>query len=291
MEVTERTEEAGMGRYSQVLVGYDGTKESELAVRWAVQEARRRRLALTVCHAWRWPYPISYIDYEGVAIVKRMGRHLLDHGAGLAESLAPGLTVRRVLLDGSAPAALLHEADDGIVVVGSHEGSELPVGSSALQVPARARGPVLVVRDPGEATDGRVVVGVDGSADADAALEFAFEEAALHGRQVEAVYGCWEPGVAGTEIALFADAAELERVCGARLERVVAPWLVKYPQVKVRTSLVTEGPREALLNAAEGADLVVVGARGAHGLQRQLLGATTLAMLQLAPCTVAVVRS
>jgi nucleotide-binding universal stress UspA family protein len=280
-----------MAAYSHVVTGYDGTRESELALRWAVEEARRRRLALTVCHAWRWPYPISYIDYEGVAIVKRMGEHLLRHGAGIAEDLAPGLRVQRVLMDGPAPAALLHEADGGLIVLGSHERSELPVGSSALQVPARAHGPVLVVRDPGEATDGRIVVGVDGSAGADAALEFAFEEAALRGWTLEALYGCWEPGsVADTEIALFADKAELEHVCGTTLQRAVAPWLVKYPQVSVRTSLVMEGPRRALLNAAEGADLIVMGDRGARGLHPQLLGGTTLAMLQLAPCTVAVVH-
>ncbi|PKK13250.1 universal stress protein [Thermomonospora sp. CIF 1] len=280
-----------MGRYAQVLVGYDGTKESELAIRWAVEEARKRRLDLTVCHAWRWPYPISYIDYEGVAIVKRMGRHLLQHGVELAESLAPGLKVHQRLVDGPAVPALLHEGAEGIIVLGSHEREELPVGSSALQVPAHARGPVLVVRAPGTPTDGRVVVGVDDSPGSQAALEFAFEEAALRGWQVEAVSGCWEPGgVAGTEIALFADREKLEQVCGARLQRAVAPWLVKYPQVATRTSLVLEEPRRALLGAAKGADMVVVGARGERGPNLQPLGATAMAMLQMAPCTVAVVH-
>ncbi|MBA9002772.1 universal stress protein [Thermomonospora cellulosilytica] len=281
-----------MGRYSQVLVGYDGTGESELAVRWAAEEAERRRLPLTVCHAWRWPYPISHIDHQGAAIIKRMGEHILRHGSRIAESRVPGITVRRRLTDGPASSALLHEADDGLIVIGSHEQRRLPVGSSALQIPARAHTPVLVVRDGGSATDGRIVVGVDGSADADAALEFAFEEAALRGRRLDAVYGCWETAsVADSDLALYADKAELERVCGARLERAVAPWLVKYPQVDARTRMIMDDPRKALLSAAEGAALIVVGARGTGGFRPLLLGATTVAMLQLAPCTMAVVHA
>ncbi|TDC17023.1 universal stress protein, partial [Actinomadura bangladeshensis] len=35
---------------SDVVVGYDGSGESELALRWAVEEALLRRLPLTVCH-------------------------------------------------------------------------------------------------------------------------------------------------------------------------------------------------------------------------------------------------
>ncbi|XRQ09828.1 universal stress protein [Actinomadura welshii] len=38
---------------SHVVVGYDGTGESERALRWAVTEARLRRLPLTVVHVWR----------------------------------------------------------------------------------------------------------------------------------------------------------------------------------------------------------------------------------------------
>lgn len=280
-----------MSRHTHVVVGYDGTKESEPAVRWAAEEAKRRYVKLTLCHAWRWPYPISYIDYDGEAIVKRMGEHILHSGAAIAGETAPFVKVHEILMDGPASAALLHYADDAeLIVVGSREQNELPIGSSALHVPARAHCPVMVVRDPGP-TDGRVVVGVDGSAGSDAALGFAFEEALLRGWRLQAVYGYWEPsGVADSDIALFADKAELERVCGARLQRAVAPWCEKYPQVDVRTSLVTDGPRKALLDAAEGADLIVVGDRGERGLHPMLLGTTTLAMLQLSPRSVVVVH-
>ncbi|TDE33951.1 universal stress protein [Actinomadura sp. 6K520] len=275
---------------SHVVVGYDGTAESDRALRWAVDEARLRRLPLTVCHVWRWPYPISYIDYEGVAIVRRMGEHLLDHGVALARDLAPGLKVRKRLHDGSASSALIHESHDAeLIVVGSHEPDEMPVGSTALRVPAQAARPAVVVRSAAT-RDGLVVVGVDGSAGADAALALGFEEAALRGWRLRAVYGCWEPGAAPDgDLSLFGDEEKLRRVCGTVLERAVAPWRVKYPYVQATTSLVVEPPREALLAAAEEATLTVVGARGTGAVDALALGATSDALLKHAPCTVAVV--
>ncbi|MEU5878689.1 universal stress protein [Spirillospora sp. NPDC047279] len=281
-----------MAPYPNVLVGYDGTTESDRALRWAADEARLRRLDLVVCHCWRWPYPISHIDYDIEETVKKMGRHLLDRGADRAAHLAHSVKIHKRLMDGPAYAALMHESPEAeLVVIGSHEQDELPVGSTALQLPARSRRPVVVVRQAAAAHE-RVVVGVDGSRGGDAALAFAFEEAALRRWSLEAVYGCWEPGaVAESELALFADEEELARSCGGRLQRAVAPWRDKYPQVQTRTSLVMEGPRTALLTAAARADLVVVGDRGTGSVDPLLLGATSSALLHHAPCSVAVVHA
>lgn len=275
---------------SHVVVGYDGTSESEKALRWAAQEARLRRLPLTVCHVWRWPFPITYIDHEGVAIVRRMGEHVLDHGAALVREWCPGLKVRKRLETGSTYAALMSEGREAdLIVVGSHAPDEMPVGSTALRLPAQADRPVVIVR-LAAARDGLVVVGVDGSPGADAALAFGFEEAALRGWRLRAVYGCWEPGAAPNgDLSLFDDEDELRRVCGSVLERTVAPWLVKYPAVSATTSLVVKSPREALLEAAEEATLMLVGPRGTGVVETLALGATSDAVLKHAPCTVAIV--
>jgi len=280
-----------MGRGSYVLVGYDGTKQSAYAVGWAATEARLRRLPLTVVHSWHWPYSISHIDYEGAAIVKRMGRHILDRGVALAERSAPGVRITGRLMDGPAYAALLAASGDAdVIVIGSHEQARLPVASTALHLPARARRPVVVVRAPATGHR-RVVAGVDGSPGGDAALAFAFEQAALRGWSLLAVYGCWEPGaVPREELDLFHDDEKLKQVCGARLERAVAPYRVRYPQVDAWTSLVLDPPREALFDAAGDADLVVVGNRGRGTVDPLLLGATSSALLQHAPCSVAVVQ-
>ncbi|MEU9840778.1 universal stress protein [Actinomadura sp. NPDC048032] len=275
---------------SHVVVGYDGTSESDRALRWAVEEARLRRLPLTVCHAWQWPYPIHFSDREGVAIVRRMGEHMLDHGVALAHELAPGLKVRKRLDTGGPSLALLNqEPDADLLVVGSHPPEERSVGSTALRVAAQADHPVAVVRSA-SSPDGLVVVGVDGSRGADAALAFGFEEAALRGWRLRAVYGCWDPGAApDDDLSLFGDEDKLRHVCGTVLERAVAPWLVKYPLVQAATSLVLRSPREALLEAAESATLTVVGSRGAGAVKALTLGATSDALLKHAPCTITIV--
>ncbi|SNS11424.1 universal stress protein [Actinomadura mexicana] len=275
---------------SHVVVGYDATSASGRALRWAVEEARLRWVPLTVCHAWQRPYSIGSIDHEGVALVRRMGEHVLDQGVALAHELAPGLQVRKRLETGGPYEALLNQGPDAeLIVVGSHPPEETPVGSTALRVPARAGRPVAVVRSAAS-RDGLVVVGVDGSSGADAALAFGFEEAALRGWRLRAVYGCWEPGAAPDgDLSLFGDEDKLRHACGAVLERAVAPWLVKYSAVQATTSLVLRPPREALLEAAEGATLTVVGARGTGAVEPLTLGATSDALLKHAPLTLTIV--
>ncbi|GAA1834544.1 hypothetical protein GCM10009735_82680 [Actinomadura chokoriensis] len=107
-------------------------------------------------------------------------------------------------------------------MAGSHEPDEMPVGSSAMQVPARADRPVVIARSA-DPRDGVIVVGVDGSAGTDTAPAFGFEEAALRDWRLRAVYGCWEPGAApGGNLSLVGDEDELSRGIGAVLERAVA---------------------------------------------------------------------
>ncbi|MFC5748295.1 universal stress protein [Actinomadura rugatobispora] len=211
-----------MGRY--VLVGYDGSKESEEALRWAAELTREAR------------------------------------GAELA-------------------------------VVGSHEQGELSLGSTALRLPARSARPVVVVRSTG--TDhGRVVAGVDGSPGGEAALAFAFQLAALRGWSLRAVHGCWEPSAAPEhDLALFSEEEKLRQVTETRLEQAVEPWRVRCPGVGAAASVILTPPREALFEAARDADLVVVGTRGTGGFDPLLPGATSGAMLQHAPCAVAIVPS
>ncbi|RMI42841.1 universal stress protein [Actinomadura harenae] len=277
---------------SSILVGYDATPDGERALRWAATEAKLRRLPLSVCHAWRWPYPVSYIDNDGAAIVRRMGQNLLDQGVLRVRDFAPTVTVQAHLADGPADAALLHLAGEAeMIVVGAHDREDMALGSTALRLPARAERPVVVVRPGGgDGEHRRVVAGFDGSSGSDAALAFAFEEAAVRGWTLRVVYGCWEPSAASEdELNLFADRERLRQVRGAELEQAVASWSTKYPQVDVQTALTVTPPREAMFEAAETADLVVVGRRGAGSIGRLRVGATTTAMLMQAPCAVVVV--
>ena len=278
-----------------VLAGYDGSDGAVRALRWAVEEARLRRRPLIVCHAWRWPYPEKPADEDVLRTVRLMGENVLERGVSRVHSQAPGLTVHSRLVTGAPTACLLNEAREAeVIVLGSHGSGGFPglaAGSAALQVPAHAPCPVVIVH-PFEIIRPRVVVGVDGSPSADAALGFGFEQAALRGWELQAVYGCWElPATADAYRSSRPDMEALKRTAGARLERAVSLWREKYPHVPAWTRLRLEEPRQALLSAAEQAGLLVVGDRGGGGLPGMRLGAVTEAMLRQASCPVAVVPS
>jgi nucleotide-binding universal stress UspA family protein len=260
-----------------------------------VEEARLRKRPLIVCHAWHWPYPEPPLDAAMVEIARRMAEHVLDKGVRHAQGQAPRLEVHKRLVKGPAASAILYEAvDTELIVIGSHRTGgyrDSSVGPTALQVSTHALCPVVVHRKA-ESALRRVVIGVDGSPSSDAALAFGFEEAALRGWEVEAVYGAWEPTAVGeTDIALYTDVEALRKSAGARLERAVSPWREKYGQVPAWTSLVLEPPRQALLWAANQAGMLVVGDRGTGGLPSRRLGAVSLAMLQHAPCPVAITHA
>ncbi|TYB45003.1 universal stress protein [Actinomadura chibensis] len=273
-----------------ILLGYDGTEENDVALSWAVEEARLRGLDLTICHCWHWPYPEGHVDPSVKAIVQRAGENLLRKGARRAVDLgAPG-KVHTLLRREPVCETLVCESDDAeLIVVGSHERHRLPAGSTAVELPALTHRPVIAVRRS-DGPRGLVVVGVDGSEGADAAVGFAIEEAALRECDLRVVYGAWEPGaVPDWELPLFTDRDKLFQARAAKLEEAVHPWRQRYPKVDVEVSLLLERPREALLGAAADADLLVVGDRGTGGVDPLLLGATSSAMLHHAPCTVAIV--
>jgi nucleotide-binding universal stress UspA family protein len=198
---------------------------------------------------------------------------------------APG-TVHTLLMRGPVPGALLRASGRAdVVVIGAHE--RLDVGATALELPARAARPVIVVRDG--TGPRRVVAGADGSAWCDAALGFAMGEAAMRDWDLHVVYGCWEPAaVAEYELSLFNDRELLEKTRAAELEEAVGPWRDRYPKLGIRVSLLLERPAEALRNAADDAGLLVLGDRRAASGG---LGSTSSGMLRDARCAVAIVPS
>ena len=61
--------------------------------------------------------------------------------------------------------------------------------------------------------------------------------------------------------------------------------------VEVRTRLLEGNPSKVLIEAAEGADLLVVGARGRGGFGSLLLGSVSSQCVQHSPCPVVVIPS
>lgn len=117
---------------------------------------------------------------------------------------------------------------------------------------------------------GRIVVGVDGSPPADRALRWAVREAELRSSAVEIVH-CFVAHGAGP----VAQAQE-RQLAEARLEAITTRNRTSLDRVKW-SAAATAGasvPSSGLIAAAVGAEVLVVGARGAEGFQRLRLGST-----------------
>ena len=74
------------------------------------------------------------------------------------------------------------------------------------------------------------------------------------------------------------------------LADAVAPWALKYPAVEVEITVMAGSAPWALVQASNGAALVVVGSRGHGGFTGLLLGSVSQALLRHAACPVAVAR-
>jgi nucleotide-binding universal stress UspA family protein len=140
---------------------------------------------------------------------------------------------------------------------------------------------------------GRIVVGVDGSAPADAALRWAVRQAELTGDSVDAVIA-WEYPVAMAGYGMapvpdfddscFSEVAE--KTVTAAISNAVDP----ASDVRVQARVVEGNTAQVLLTAAEGAGLLVVGSRGHGGFAGALLGSVGQHCVHHARCPVVVIR-
>lgn len=132
-----------------------------------------------------------------------------------------------------------------------------------------------------------VVAGVDGSASARDALDWAAAEAAARTRPLWLVHACpppVAPGSLGPAPRLGPDAGTDSGVLqeAARRARLVAP------EVEVTTRLVFADPTAAIV--AQRAELIVVGSRGLGAVRGALTGSVSVAVCTRARCPVAVVK-
>ncbi|MFF0862095.1 universal stress protein [Nonomuraea sp. NPDC003560] len=97
-----------------ILVGYDDSPESRDALRWAVEEARLRRVSVLVCHALHWPYAPRPVAEEVLTQIEQVALAVVDEGVRRAKEPAPEVDVQPVLGKGT-PAAVLLEVASGAV--------------------------------------------------------------------------------------------------------------------------------------------------------------------------------
>ena len=148
-------------------------------------------------------------------------------------------------------------------------------------------------------TDGperRIVVGVEGSGYARAALIWALEEAHHRGAVIEVVtcysptYVPAAPDLGYVPLDSFDLAAEVEKMQGEVIESAVEASDFG-DEVEVRRVLQKGRPADTLMTAAEGATMLVVGHRGRGGFAGLRLGSVSQAIAHHSPCPLVIVRT
>jgi nucleotide-binding universal stress UspA family protein len=286
---------------STVVVGYDKTPHSEVALDEAAREAVMRGATLNVVTVFRRPDPSgstqSAEDAGSQDSARKVAEAVAEYGVDRARERHPRLQATPYALVGSAGktiAQAAHSAD--LLVLGSRGRggfTGLQVGSTSMRALADACCPVLVVRGETDGTHNRTVAAVDIEEPCEQILDFAFAEAARRAARLTVIhvwdepwilaYGQEDPGIAD-------DIALIEREREDRLSALVHTVQRRYPEVQPFHQIATGSAGRLLVEAAERADLIVTGARrhgeGRHGMQ---IGPVTQVLLHHAACPVAVV--
>lgn len=137
----------------------------------------------------------------------------------------------------------------------------------------------------------RIVVGVDGSANSQRALEWAISEAELRNADLVVLHAWHEPAaILGSPYAvgLYAPKA-FQDAAAQTLEESLAAVDVTALSGRLTTQLIEAPPAQALVDAATDATLVVVGSRGHGGFTGLLLGSVSQHLAHHARCPVVIV--
>jgi len=140
-----------------------------------------------------------------------------------------------------------------------------------------------------------IVVGVDHSEGAKAALRFALEEATVRKAKLRVVHA-WQyayigaTGFEGSYPALGGDIKELRDVAENDLDATPQEAIPETGTIEIERRVVEDRPAAALVEESRGADMVVVGSRGHGGFAGLLLGSVSQQVAHHAACPVVIVH-
>ena len=146
-----------------------------------------------------------------------------------------------------------------------------------------------------EQPEALIVVGVDGSDSSVAALRWGAAEARLRRAAVRVVIAWYAPLLPSRSMAPIRPelgdlSADFEAGAQEVLDRVVSDVSSDLEGVQVDRRVRQGGPAEVLIEAADGADLLIVGSRGLGGFKGLMLGSVSQRCAQLAACPVVIIR-
>ena len=280
-------------KISKVLIAYDGSKCADAAVedlRRAGLPEEAHAVMMSVVEDWLCePLSVEHLEL------------LAQRASARISSLMPVWSVEPLVSFGSAASVIIEKAEEwrpDLIIAGSHgrgAAGRAFFGSVSQKLAHEAHCAVRVARchpvEPGAPV--RLVVGVDGSKGAAAAIGAVAERQWPRGAEARVVNSSWKilASPSGKTLSHFA-----ERDAGGHggAERMVEAAAEKLQTAGIATSVVMEDeePKRLLLREAEiwGADSIFVGARGLGGFGRCLLGSVSSAVAARAHCSVEIVR-
>ncbi|MEW1653720.1 universal stress protein [Streptomyces sp. NPDC093707] len=296
-----------------ITAGLDGSAESLAAAHWAADEAHRRGAVLRLLHAWillaaQAPDTAPERDQNICA------RQVVRDASDAVRGRHPHLRIIEDLVGDEPEPALLRAAEESrLLVLGSRAltvWQSFVLGDISLSVLARAASPVVLVRAEGpeppdharptaggppapavaEAARPRIVAGISLSGPAERLLDFAFDAAAGRGVLLQLVHGRPFPAHVYTPWGIDPDAAtELTTAAENELREALAPWCARFPEVPVQRTVLPDSPARAVVEAARGAGLLVVGRRPHRRLPAPRIGPVAHSAIHHVTCPVAVV--
>ena len=273
-----------------IVVGLDTHDTWEDAVDWAADQAALENRPLTLVHVADaaeelWHDPAGHESRIGVVQTRTAGELVLDRARVRVADRTPGVAVHAVLRGGGVRDELHAMARDAhLLVVGSRRHRTLwsrLAGTIGSAVARRPPCPAVVVHavHPGEVRRG-VLVGIDDTEHATAALRFAFRQASLTRRPLTVVHVAPEPTYGAPADEDDQRLSVAEAVAGLREQ---------FPDVPVRTTVERGDPSTKLLEAGRRMHLIVLGAHHRRPLVELLLGSVVEPVVERATCPVAVV--
>lgn len=268
--VIGRAERAWPGR---VLVGFDGSAASTLAIEWAVREVAARGSSLRIgSSAMRSGHAERHTvgEFQEQKLSRLLRRLREEHPSFVVERAATEGDPRKALIDEAVNADLLVLA----ALTDESAGAVLP-GSLARRAMRRSPCPVVIVRGSRTGPVRHIVIGVDGSSASGSALDWACIEANLHRADLLVMYSR-EGSISRAEAGCVVDLAVNE--CRERTG------------VGVQGVVTERSPASALIAASRTADLVAVGSRGRSGFKTAVFGSVAMSVAEAAECPVAVIH-
>jgi nucleotide-binding universal stress UspA family protein len=283
-------------RSGPVLIGVNDEPSSDLALRWALSDARTLGVPVRVVHA-----------FSGISRTEPMYRDIPDANLGQPQHVAEQLVARTIdqageidsevvvkgeAIEGSPGRVLALEASSATeLVLGSRHLTALRsavLGSVGVAVAGRTACPVIVVRGPAGLPEqgAAVVVGVDTTDRAQSVLAVGFDHASRHQVPLQPVL-CWHPDLLAS--MKWRPSPPAPEHAEMWLSEALAGWRDRYPDVAVHPEVIREHPVAGLILASSAQYLLVVGTTGHHALPGALLGSVSQGVLHRATCPVAIV--